>query len=59
LSEIDRAYESAQNYFVALSPSTPQVLATGSEHYIQLSQPDLIIKATELVVARAQAGSGR
>jgi pimeloyl-ACP methyl ester carboxylesterase len=59
LSEIDRAYESAQNYFVALSPSTPQVFATGSEHYIQLSQPDLVIKATELVVARAQAGSGR
>lgn len=59
LSEIDGAYERAQDYFVALSPSTPHVLATGSEHYIQLSQPDLVIKATELVIARSQAGSRR
>jgi pimeloyl-ACP methyl ester carboxylesterase len=59
LSEIDGAYESAQDYFVGLSPSTPHVLATGSEHYIQLSQPDLVIKATELVIARAQARSRR
>jgi pimeloyl-ACP methyl ester carboxylesterase len=59
LADIDGAYESAQNYLVGLAPSTPHVFATGSEHYIQLSQPDLVIKATELVIARAQAGSRR
>jgi pimeloyl-ACP methyl ester carboxylesterase len=57
--DIDRAYESAQDYFVALSPTTPHVMATDSEHYIQLSQPDLVIKTTELVISRVQAGSRR
>jgi hypothetical protein len=51
IADIDRAYESAQDYFVALSPTTPHVMATGSEHYVQLSQPDLVIKTTELVMA--------
>jgi hypothetical protein len=34
-------------------------MATGSEHYIQLPQPDLVIKATELVISRVLAGSRR
>jgi pimeloyl-ACP methyl ester carboxylesterase len=59
LVDIDRAYESAQHYFVALSPTTPHVMATGSGHYIQLSQPDLVIKATELVISRALADPRR
>src|SRR5579863_3678792 len=36
---IDRAYASAQDDLVKLEPATPRVFATGSEHYIQLSQP--------------------
>jgi pimeloyl-ACP methyl ester carboxylesterase len=59
LADIDRAYEGAQDYFVALSQTTPHVMATGSEHYIQLSQPDLVIKATEPVISRVMAGSRR
>ena len=59
LVDIDRAYESAQDYFVALTPTAPHVMATGSEHYIQLSQPDLVIKVTELVISRVVAGSRR
>jgi hypothetical protein len=34
-------------------PTTPQVFATGSDHNIQLSQPDLVIDATRLVINRA------
>ena len=37
------------------SPSTPQIFATGSEHYIQLSQPDLVAQATVLVFGRIVA----
>ena len=59
LADIDGTYERAQGYFVALSRTTPRVMATGSEHYIQLSQPDLVIKAMELVIARVLAGSPR
>ncbi|MGD0472586.1 MAG: alpha/beta hydrolase family protein [Candidatus Velthaea sp.] len=55
LSEIDNGYNGAQNYLVELAPTTPQIFATGSEHYIQLSQPDLVINATQLVIRRATA----
>lgn len=53
--EIDAAYVAAQQGFVRAAPSTPQILATGSEHYIQLSQPDLVAQATVLVFDRIVA----
>jgi hypothetical protein len=37
---------------VALAPATPQIRATGSDHYVQFSQPDLVVSATELVLRR-------
>jgi len=54
---IDTAFVNAQRYFVELVPTTPQVFATGSEHSIELSQPDLVINATRLVISRAAAAS--
>jgi hypothetical protein len=44
---------------MAYSPltATPQVFATGSDHNIQLSQPDLVINTTRLVISRAAAAS--
>ena len=54
---IDAAFGNAQRYFVELVPTTPQVFATGSGHNIQLSQPDLVINATRLVISRAAAAS--
>jgi pimeloyl-ACP methyl ester carboxylesterase len=54
---IDTAFVQAQRYFVELVPTTPQVFATGSDHNIQLSQPDLVIDATRLVISRAAAAS--
>jgi hypothetical protein len=53
LSDIDNSYNDAQGYLVALAPTTPQVFATGSEHYIQLSQPDLVVNTARLIVDRA------
>ena len=54
---IDTAFGNAQRYFVELVPTTPQVFATGSAHNIQLSQPDLVINATRLVISRTAAAS--
>jgi len=51
-SEVDAAYEQAQSDYVALEPATPQLIATGSDHYIQFSQPDLVVAGTELVLNR-------
>jgi hypothetical protein len=45
----------AQDHLVGLAPTTPHIFATGSEHYIQLSQPDLVISAVQLVARRAAA----
>lgn len=53
--EIDAAFVAAQQVFVRQSPTTPQILAAGSEHYIQLSQPDLVAEAVRLVLLRADA----
>jgi pimeloyl-ACP methyl ester carboxylesterase len=51
--ETNRLYEQAEDDVVALAPDTPQVIATGSDHYIQFSQPDLVVRAIELVERRA------
>ena len=50
--QINGLYEQAQDYFVALAPTTPRLYATGSDHYIQFSQPDLVVDATKLVIGR-------
>jgi pimeloyl-ACP methyl ester carboxylesterase len=50
--EINGLYEKAQDYFVGLAPTTPRAYATGSDHYIQFSQPDLVVDSTELVLGR-------
>lgn len=49
---VNTAYQEAQQDFVDLRPSTPQIVATGSDHYIQLSQPDLVVSAVEIVAQR-------
>ena len=50
--DVNRLYDQAQQSVIALAPATPQIRATGSDHYIQFSQPDLVVSATELVLAR-------
>jgi pimeloyl-ACP methyl ester carboxylesterase len=52
--ETNRLYEKAQDDVVALAPATPQTFATGSDHYIQFSQPDLVVQAAELIERRAR-----
>lgn len=55
-TDTNRLYEQAEDNFVAMAPATPQIIATGSDHYIQFSQPDLVVSATELVFERAGNG---
>jgi hypothetical protein len=51
--QVNQLYEQAEDDFVAMSPATPHVFATGSDHYVQWSQPDLLVNAVELVLTRA------
>ncbi|MER7734654.1 alpha/beta hydrolase [Streptomyces erythrochromogenes] len=53
LAKLERAWPEAQEALVALRPQTPHLLATGSDHYVQLHDPDLTIAAVRLVADRA------
>ncbi|MEU2453366.1 alpha/beta hydrolase [Streptomyces sp. NPDC012765] len=53
LAELERAWPKAQQGLVGLRPQTPHLLATGSDHYVQLHDPDLTIAAIRLVADRA------
>ena len=52
--DLNHLYEQAQGA-IALAAATPHIIATGSDHCIQCSQPDLVVRAIELVEARATA----
>jgi pimeloyl-ACP methyl ester carboxylesterase len=52
--ELNRLYESAETALVRAQPGIPQVFATGSDHYIQWHEPDLVVAATELVLGRVR-----
>lgn len=43
-----------QNRLVPLQPQTPHILATGSDHYVQLHDPDLVTSAIRLIVDRVR-----
>ena len=52
-SVVERIWNQTQKQLTALEPGTPQLIATGSDHYVQVRQPDLVIAATRLVLLRA------
>ncbi|MFD9409699.1 hypothetical protein ACFWBN_22155 [Streptomyces sp. NPDC059989] len=54
-AKLERAGPQAQEALVALRPQTPHLLATGSDHYVQLHDPDLTIAAIRLVADRSAA----
>jgi alpha-beta hydrolase superfamily lysophospholipase len=43
--------------FPALRPQTTHIVATGSDHYIQVHQPDLVMAITELLIERSAQSS--
>ena len=51
-AEVEQRWPQVQAAVVAIHPQIPQTLVAGSDHYIQVRQPDLVVSATELVVGR-------
>lgn len=51
-ADLESRWPQVQAAVVRIQPQTPQILATASDHYIQVSQPDLVIDATRLVIGR-------
>jgi hypothetical protein len=50
---LDRVWPQGALSLVALRPQTTHILATGSDHYIQVHQPDLVMAITELLIDRS------
>jgi pimeloyl-ACP methyl ester carboxylesterase len=53
-ARLQKVWNQTQNELPALEPGTPHMIATGSDHYIQVRAPDLVIAATRLVLGRTR-----
>ena len=49
---LERLWPQGAEDLVKLEPDTPHIFATGSDHYIQIHQPDLVEQAIRLVIDR-------
>jgi pimeloyl-ACP methyl ester carboxylesterase len=56
-AELERLWPEAAQDLVKLEPDTPHIFATGSDHYIQIDQPDLVIQSIRLVIERTKQGN--
>ncbi len=52
-AQVEKVWPQAASNLVALRPQTPHFFATGSDHYIQVHQPDLVAAAVAVVVQRS------
>jgi hypothetical protein len=53
-AKLEEVWPEVQNQLVKLSPQTPHILATGSDHYVQINDPDLTISTLKLIFDRAR-----
>lgn len=53
-ADLERVWQQVQAGLAALVPGTPHIIAEGSDHYIQVRQPDLVTSAVLLVLRRAR-----
>jgi pimeloyl-ACP methyl ester carboxylesterase len=51
--KLEQAWQEATLDLIALRPQTPHLLATGSDHYVQIHQPDLVVAAVGLATQRS------
>lgn len=54
-AKLEQAWRDAASDLVALRPQTPHLVATGSDHFVQIHQPDLVVAGVRLVLQRAAA----
>jgi pimeloyl-ACP methyl ester carboxylesterase len=52
-AKLEQAWREAAADLVALRPQTPHIVATGSDHFIQIHQPDLVVAAVALATQRS------
>jgi pimeloyl-ACP methyl ester carboxylesterase len=52
-AHLEQVWRDATSDLIALRPQTPHLIATGSDHFVQLHQPDLVVAAVRLVMQRS------
>ena len=55
--KLEQVWPKVQSALVNLEPLTPHIFATGSDHYIEINDPDLTIGVIRVVLDRARHGS--
>jgi pimeloyl-ACP methyl ester carboxylesterase len=62
-TQLEKVWPQVQGRLVDLGPQTPHIFATGSDHYVQIHEPDLVVSVIRLIFERARAahdlGGGR
>lgn len=53
-TKLEQVWPKVQAALVGLEPQTPHVFATGSNHYVQIHDPDLVISIIRLILDRAR-----
>lgn len=51
---LEDVWPKVQSVLVKLEPLTPHIFATGSDHYIEINDPDLTISVIKLILDRAR-----
>jgi hypothetical protein len=51
--DLERLWPIGAEELVRLEPETPHIIATGSDHYVQVHDPDLVIAAIRLAIQRS------
>lgn len=54
-AQLEQAWRDATSALIALRPQTPHLIATGSDHFVQVHQPDLVAAGIGLALRRAAA----
>ena len=54
IKALNKAWPIMQDRLVSLEPQTPHILATGSDHNVQVHEPDLVISIIHLIWERAR-----
>jgi pimeloyl-ACP methyl ester carboxylesterase len=52
-AKLEQAWQQGTSDLIALRPQTPHVFATGSDHFVQIHQPDVVVAAVRLATQRS------
>jgi len=53
-TRLEKVWPEMQDRLVDLGPETPHILAAGSDHYVQIHDPDLVVSIVRLIFERAR-----